>query len=82
MFIERPPADEISHEWLAYIDRTLRTIELAIGSTNGVAIRDQVPERPREGLIYYLREDLDDVAVEGYYVWVNNEWKRVVLEDV
>ena len=55
-------------------------IDNAIQGANGVAIRNEVPNKPREGKIYYLREDLSNVATEGYYVYLNGVWRKLAYE--
>ncbi len=77
--IEIPP-DEWPTRERSYLARMLQNISNAIDGVNAVAIRDVVPVRPKEGKIYYLRKDLDDVAVEGYYVFINDEWKKLAYE--
>jgi len=75
MFIEQPPEDLPEHI-KSYINRMFREIQTSIDGVNAIVIRDQVPDRPREGTIYYLREDLD-IAVEGYYAWLNDAWHKI-----
>jgi len=64
----------------AYIHRMMMYIDSAIQGANGVAIRSEVPAQPREGKIYYLREDLSNGATEGYYVYLNGVWRKVAYE--
>jgi len=77
--IEIPPADW-SIEVTAYVDRMLQRIQEEIEGSNGVAIRSYIPDKPKEGKIYYLSEGLSEAAIEGYYVWINGEWKRLAYD--
>ena len=79
LFFEQPPPDWDDAS-KAYINRLMYYISEAVDSTNGVSIRKEVPEKPREGKIYYLKEDLDDKVTEGYYVFVNGVWEKLAYE--
>ena len=80
MFYYEQPPEDWSPENKAYIHRLMVSIDYAANGINGVAIRDQVPDRPKEGKIYYLREDLGNGATEGYYVYINYVWKKLAYE--
>jgi hypothetical protein len=73
--------DELMDDKLRIIwDDQMSLIEKAINEINGVLRRRAIPERAREGQIYYLEEDIDDFgATEGYWVWLNDEWYRIDL---
>tara|TARA_R110000868_G_C10837211_1_gene759786 strand:+ start:735 stop:983 length:249 start_codon:yes stop_codon:yes gene_type:complete len=76
---EQPPA-ETTDTLRGYFRRFFDELDRRINSANGVAIRREVPLRPKAGTIYYLVEDLNNVATEGYYVWIDGAWKRLTLE--
>jgi len=80
-WFEQPPA-HWPEEDKAYINRLMQYIDQGINSVNGVIVRDTVPEQPREGRIYYLREDLSDGATEGYYVYLDDVWRKIAFEDL
>lgn len=83
VIFELPPADyAMSLEALAYFARFVNQINDELESINQVIVRDAVPENPREGRIYYLTEDLNDDATEGYYVYVNNVWNKLAMTPV
>ena len=55
-----------------YLFRQFKIVENEIFSVNGVSVVGVLPERPRDGKIYYLKEGTDNSA--GYWVWLNNVW--------
>ena len=76
------PDGLIPDDYRLAMDTQLDMIERAINEVNGVVRRRTIPERPREGQIYYLEEDLTEptgLALEGYWVFMNGEWYRMDL---
>lgn len=71
-----PGADVID---IQFYNEMLDAIDKAIEETNGISIVRAAPDKPREGKIYYLLEDLDDDTVEGYYVHINGVWSKLTL---
>lgn len=82
MFWYEQPPNSWTPEDKAYINRLMKNIEDASNSIIGIQIREQVPEKPREGRIYYLREDLSNGATEGYYVFINYVWRKIAFEEL
>lgn len=65
-------SDELQH----YLSQLVASIQLEVDATNGVSMRRTIPSKPREGKIYYLEADLNDVATEGFWSFINNEWHK------
>ena len=80
MFWYEQPPNSWTPEDKAYINRLMGHIAEGLDGTNGVAIRNEVPDKPREGKIYYLKEDLSNGATEGYYVFINQVWRKIAFE--
>ena len=76
MIIEAPPL-KLDESVRAYLLIMWRHINNAINSANGVGILTARPERPKVGKIYYIK---DDINVAGYYVFVDDEWKRLAYK--
>lgn len=74
MDIRQPPA-ELSDDIKAYLQRQFQEVEDEINSANGVSIVKHLPDRPREGKLYYVRD-------EGLYFWIDDEWKKIAFENV
>lgn len=84
MTVERinVPDGMIPDEYRLLMVDQLDLIEKAINEVIGVVRRRTIPEKPREGQIYYLVEDLNDgesFALEGFWVSLNDEWYTIDL---
>jgi len=73
------PPEGTSAEIIDYLQRFIQAINLELSAASNVSIRNEVPERPREGHIYYLQDDLSDSATVGYYVYMKDAWYKVDL---
>lgn len=74
------PGDLADHVVVRALGVQLDLIERAINEINGVVRRRTIPEKAREGQIYYLEADIDDFdAKEGFWVFLNDEWYRMDL---
>lgn len=64
-----PPID-ITAGLSDYLFRQARETEEAILTVNGIAIREELPDRPREGKLYFIRDD-------GFYYDVGGLWFKL-----
>jgi len=53
-----------------YLFRQNQIINDALNATNGIAIRDILPNKPRLGKVYYIRG-------EGLYFYEGDEWLKI-----
>ena len=75
------PEEIYTPELARFIDDLMLNVQTEIDSVNGVAIRKEVPDRPREGKIYYLTEDLNNIVTEGYWALINDQWHKFAMID-
>ena len=87
MIVEQPPPGEMSPEMNAYFQRMWRNVEKGLEeATNVIQVRE-IPDRPVEGVLYYLLFDLDiGNATKGYWIWIADEtnpdagyWEKLVV---
>ena len=76
MIIEQPPVG-MDKENVTYITRMWNNVSSAINNINNVAIVTIRPGRPKIGKIYYIDDGVNDA---GYYVIINDEWKKLSYE--
>lgn len=87
MIIEQSPSGEMTQELDTYFQRMWRNVGTGIDeATNVIQIRE-IPDRPVEGVLYYLLFDLDiGNATKGYWIWIKDEtdpdlgyWEKLVV---
>lgn len=76
------PPTELGTEVREYLFRLQNQIESVLGETNDVAIREILPDRPKEGKLYYIKEDPTQPEMVGLYLWTENAWRKIVTDPV
>lgn len=71
MEIQAPP-EGLQPDVIEYLFRQFKIVEDAINDTNGVAIRSELPERPRAGKLYFVDGKL--------YFWADDAWQTLAVE--
>ena len=87
MNIEQAPPGELSPELNAYFQRMWINVERAIGEAQNIIPVREIPDRPIEGVLYYLMFDLDiGNATKGFWIWFNDPeltdggyWEKLVV---
>ena len=87
MIKEPIPPDLVPEDVAGYLLRLLDNIERAIDESTRVIPVREIPDKPVEGVIYYLQFDIVDTnATKGYWIWFLDEtnpnagyWEKLVV---
>ena len=74
---EYPPID-LDPELEAYLVRVLTVIVNALGESNKLEVMTRLPDRPRNGLIYYFGIILlPDITTPGFWGFEEGAWVKL-----
>ena len=87
MIKEPIPPGLVPEDVAGYLLRLMDNIEKAIASADKIVPVREIPEKPIEGIIYYLMFDIVDTnATKGYWIWFKDEdnpnagyWEKLVV---
>lgn len=89
MIKEQLSPDSFSIEIISYFQRMNLNVENAIAEAVNIIPVREIPDRPVEGVLYYLQFDLPEVdpaATKGYWYWTIDSdhvaggfWEKLVV---